>query len=243
LRIKRFAVLLLKNGLLLLALLVTAGLSALATMRVVLSAQDVAVPSLLSTRVTEAGALAARRGLSLRVEGKRNDPRIPVDQVMAQEPPPGSTLKKHRSIRVWLSLGPHRTTVPAVEGESLRSARLSLDQGLVPIARVVEVNDPAEEGMILLQRPGPGETDSVGDGMSLLVSRGPTAADYVMPDLIGRRAEDAVDGLRRVGLKVAEVRYRSYPGVAPGIVLRQIPASGHRVNRRTSVSLDISRAQ
>jgi beta-lactam-binding protein with PASTA domain len=46
-----------------------------------------------------------------------------------------------------------------------------------------------------------------------------------------------------VGLKVAEVRYRSYPGVAPGTVLRQIPAAGHRVGTRTPVSLDVSKAE
>jgi len=40
---------------------------------------------------------------------------------------------------------------------------------------------------------------------------------------------------------VAEVRYRTYPGVAPGIVLRQLPAAGHRVNARAQVSLDISK--
>jgi beta-lactam-binding protein with PASTA domain len=82
----------------------------------------------------------------------------------------------------------------------------------------------------------------MGDGVSLLVSRGPASADYLMPDLIGRKAEDVLEGMRTVGLKVAEVRYRTYPGVAPGIVLRQTPAAGHRVSTRGSVSLDISKA-
>ena len=44
---KRFATFLLKNGLLGLALLATGALSALATMRVVLTSQDVVVPSVL----------------------------------------------------------------------------------------------------------------------------------------------------------------------------------------------------
>jgi beta-lactam-binding protein with PASTA domain len=64
-----------------------------------------------------------------------------------------------------------------------------------------------------------------------------------MPDLIGRPADSALDRLRAAGLKVAEVRYRTYPGVAPGIVLCQIPAAGHRVSARGSVSLDISKAE
>jgi serine/threonine-protein kinase len=239
---KRFATLLLKNGLLGLALLAAGGVSALATMRAVLTSQDVVVPPLLGKRIPEAGAIAARHGLSLRLEGKRNDLRVPADHIVLQEPLPGSTLKAHRSIRVWLSLGPRRLTVPPVEGESLRTARITLEQAQVPIGRVVEVDSLVEEGRILVQYPPAGNAEALGEGISLLVSRGPAGADYLMPDLIGRRADDVLDALRRAGLKVAEVRYRTYPGVAPGVVLRQIPAAGHRVSLRTSVSLDISKA-
>jgi beta-lactam-binding protein with PASTA domain len=134
--------------------------------------------------------------------------------------------------------------VPAIEGQGLRTAHVSLDQAQVPLGRVVEVDDRAPEGTILVQRPPAGETDVLeGGGLALLVSRGPGTFDYVMPDLIGRSAERVLEGLRSAGLKVAEVRYRSYPGVAPGTVLRQIPAAGHRVGTRTPVSLDVSKTE
>jgi beta-lactam-binding protein with PASTA domain len=64
-----------------------------------------------------------------------------------------------------------------------------------------------------------------------------------MPDLIGRAADGVLLCLRAAGLKVADVRYRSYPGVAPGIVLRQVPPAGHRVSTRDAVSLDVSKAE
>lgn len=241
--IQRLSRLLLRNGLLALALLATTALSALLTMRSVLSAQDVVVPLLVGRGLAEAGAVAARASLSLRIEGKRHDPRVPADRIAAQEPPGNSQLKSHRSVRVWLSLGPQRIVVPAVEGTSLRSARLALEQAQVAIGRVVEVEDPAEEGTILVQHPAAGEAGSSQEGISLLVSRGPRSADYLMPDLIGRQADAVLDRLRAAGLKVAEVRYRTYPGVAPGIVLRQIPAAGHRVSTKGAVSLDISKAE
>jgi serine/threonine-protein kinase len=242
LTIRRFATLLLKNGLLAVALLLTAGASALVTMRAVLTSQEVVVPSLLEKRIPEAGALSSRAGLLVRVEGKRNDPRVPPDRIVAQEPQPGARLKAHRSIRVWLSLGPRRQRVPAVEGQSVRTARIALEQVQVAVARVAGVEDPAEEGTILVQRPAAGDVESIGDGVSLLVSRGPGGRDYIMPDLIGRKAEDVLDGLRLAGLKVADIRYRIYPGLAPGIVLHQTPAAGHRVSPRSTVSLDVSKA-
>ena len=74
--VKRLAIALVKYGLLAVALLVTAGLSALTTMRVVLRAQEVVVPPLVGKPLPEAGALAARRRLVLRVEGRRNDPKV-----------------------------------------------------------------------------------------------------------------------------------------------------------------------
>ncbi|HEY7413535.1 MAG TPA: PASTA domain-containing protein [Vicinamibacteria bacterium] len=240
--VRRFAILLVKYGLLAVALLVTTGLSALFTMRVVLTAQDVEVPSFLGRRLPEAGALAAGHGLLVKVEGRRNDPRVPPDRVMAQEPAAGSTLKRQRSVRVWVSLGPQRLNVPAVEGESVRTGRLSLEQAQVPVGRVVEVHDAAEEGTILQQHPPPGETSALEPhGASLLVSTGSTSGDFVMPDMINRPADAVLDILARAGLKVTDVRHRSYPGVAPGVVLRQSPPAGYRVNRHTSVSLEVSR--
>ena len=96
--VKRFAFIVLKNTALFVALLVTTALSALTTMRVVLSSQEVVVPSVVQKRVAEARAVASDQGLELRVEGKRHHPSVPADRIVAQEPAPGSTLKSQRSI-------------------------------------------------------------------------------------------------------------------------------------------------
>jgi beta-lactam-binding protein with PASTA domain len=74
------------------------------------------------------------------------------------------------------------------------------------------------------------------------VSRGPGNRDFLMPDLIGRPASTVLETLRTAGLKVAEVRYRAYPGAAAGLVLRQAPLAGHRVSPQTSISLDVSQS-
>jgi len=237
--IRRLGLAAVKYGLLAVALLATVSLSALVTMRAVLSSRVVTVPDLSGRRVREAGAMAATQGLQVRVEGKRHHPDVPVDRVAAQEPGPGSSLKASRSIRIWLSLGPRRVNVPPLEGQSLRSARLALHQAQVPLGRVAEVTSPDPEGTVLLQRPPAGEADDLGLGVSLLVSRGPAGPDYLMPDLIGRPSDQVLPSLQLAGWRPA-VQYRSYPGIAPGIVLRQRPASGHRVGPRAGIALEIS---
>jgi serine/threonine-protein kinase len=237
----RVVQLVVQNALVAGALLATLAGSALFTMRVVLESRDVAVPALTGRTLREAEALVAPRGLALRIEGRRHDAAVPAERVLAQEPPPGATLKTHRAVRLWLSLGPRRVSVPRVEGESVRTARVALEQAGVPLAHVIEVMDRAPEGTVLVQRPPAGEADLGDDGASLLVSRGLRDLSYVMPDLIGRDAHGVLEALERAGLKVTDVRYRSYPGVAPGIVLRQSPAAGQRVSARGALSLDVSR--
>ena len=241
--LKRFAILLLKYGLLAAGLAVTAVLSALTTMRVVLRTQEVQVPALVGKRVPDAGSLAAQHKLSLRVEGRRNDPKVPVDHVVEQDPAAGATLKTQRSVRIWVSLGPRRLEVPAVAGESLRGGRLALEEAGIPVGRVLEARDPSEEVTILQQHPLPGLTETMAEaGATLLVSTGP-GRDYVMPDLIGRPVGPALSLLKRAGLKVSDVRHKPYPGVETGIILRQVPASGYRVNAQTAIALDVSQAQ
>jgi len=241
LKLSRVLRLIAQNALLAVALAATLAISALFTMRVVLDSRDVAVPALAGRTLREAEAIVAPHGLALRIEGRRHDPGVPADRVVAQEPPPGATLKTHRAVRLWLSLGPKRVSVPRVEGESVRTARAALEQAGLPVARALEVRDRAPEGTVLVQRPPAGEVDLQSEGASLLVSRGPRDVSYMMPDLIGRDARAVLQLLERAGLKVSEVHYRSYPGVAPGVVLRQSPPAGQRISARAALSLDVSR--
>jgi serine/threonine-protein kinase len=231
-----------RNALLGAGLVSSLAASAVLTTRVVLGSRDVAVPALAGRILADASALAAGRGLALRIEGRRHDPAVPAERVVAQEPPPGAALKAHRAVRVWVSLGPRRVSVPPVEGESARTARIALEQSGVPVARVVEIEDRAAEGTVLVQRPPAGEADLSQGGASLLVSRGAGGASYVMPDIIGREATGVLAALQAAGFKVSDVRYRTYPGVAPGIVLRQSPPAGHPVSPRAALSLEVSKA-
>jgi beta-lactam-binding protein with PASTA domain len=226
---------------LLVALLAAATFSAILTTRVILSSHDVSVPTLVGRRVPEATMLTNHAGLSLRVEGRRFDPLTPMDRVLSQEPAPGSTLKANRTVRVWLSLGPQRRVIPAVQGSTVRSAQMAFEQAGVPIARTIEVDDAAAEGTVLLQQPAAGDADPAEGGVSLLVSRGPSGLAYVMPDLIGRRADEVLEGLRLAGLKVSDIRYRSYPGLAAGVIIGQNPRPGFRVGRWAALTLEINK--
>jgi eukaryotic-like serine/threonine-protein kinase len=113
------------------ALLLTYVLFAAAAMRVALKTRDVVVPSLLGKTVNEASASLSEAGLSLKVEeGRRVDPKVPVGQILAQEPQTGMRTRRQRSVRVWVSAGPRSTIVPALVGESERTDDERLARGV-----------------------------------------------------------------------------------------------------------------
>jgi beta-lactam-binding protein with PASTA domain len=224
-----------------LALMLVAATSALLTMRAGLSLHVVTVPSLIGQRLPAASSLAGQEGLTVRLAGKRPDSTVPLGAIAGQEPLAGSTLKANRTIRVWLSLGPRKRQIPNLVGTSLRSARLALDLADVPLARVIEVDQSAPEGSVIMQQPPPGDVELVEGGVSLLASRGPAGRDYVMPDFIDRSLDEVTGVLRLTGLKLAEIRYRTYPGRPPGTILSQSPRPGFRVGPRSVITLDINK--
>jgi beta-lactam-binding protein with PASTA domain len=231
-----------KRAALAMALLLVLLASAVLTMRSAMSMHVVRVPNLRGTHLPQATSTLLSSELTLRLVGKRHDPQVPEGSIAAQEPEAGAALKTHRTVRVWLSLGPRQLEIPTLVGTSIRSARLALDLASVPLARIVEVHTASPEGEIIMQWPPPGTADLLDDtGVSLLVSQGPGGAEYVMPDLIGRPVDDVIEGLRRAALKVTDIRYRSYPGRMAGTVIGQYPRPGYRVGPRSPISLDVNK--
>src|ERR1700730_5141703 len=87
-------------------------LFAVTAMRVALKVREVQVPDLRNHTVAEATASLADDGLVLALDERaRLDPKIPAGRIAVQEPPPGSTTRRQRSIRVWLSNGARVTTI------------------------------------------------------------------------------------------------------------------------------------
>jgi eukaryotic-like serine/threonine-protein kinase len=220
------------------ALIATYGLFAAASMRMALRAGEVQVPDLTNRTANEATGAAADLGLTIRVdETRRPDPKIPADRVVAQEPSAGSTARRQRSVRVWLSAGSRAAVIPVLIGETERAAQLRLAQAGLELAGVSEIRSQAYASEVVIAQAAA----SGGAGVSLLVNRGERGASYVMPDLIGVSGDRAAKILRDQGFRVAVVGSMPYPGVASGVVLRQSPQAGFQIAPGEPISLEVSR--
>jgi beta-lactam-binding protein with PASTA domain len=222
------------------ALLLTYILFAVATMRVALRSRDVTVPTLIGKTVNDATVALTQAGLNLKVEeGRRPDPKVAAGQILSQEPQPGISTRRERSVKVWVSSGPRATIVPALIGESERTAQLRLQQDGFELAALSEVRTgeyPTDA--VIAQTPPP---KSNAARVALLVNRGERGATYVMPDLIGVNGDRAADVLRAHAFRVAVVGDHPYPGVPGGIVLRQSPQAGFQIAPGEPISLEVSR--
>lgn len=222
------------------ALILTFVLAAGAGMRVAIRTREVVTPDLAGKTVNEASASLLEVGLSLRVEeSRRVDAKVPSGQILSQEPSPGVRTRGQRSVRVWVSAGPRSTIVPALVGESERTAQMRVKQDGFQIGPAAEIrsSDYSSDAVVAQNPPAKSQADAI----SLLVNRGERGATFVMPDIIGVNGDRAADVLRSTGFRVAVVGDHPYPGVPSGIVLRQSPQAGFQIAPGEPISIEVSR--
>src|SRR5262249_60660127 len=131
------------------------------------------------------------------------------------------------------------TTVPALIGETERTAQLRLAQDGLTLAAISEIrSQDLPSGVVVAQTP-PAKAASA--QVALLVNRGERGVTYVMPDLIGVNGDRAAEILRNRGFRVALVGSSPYPGVAAGVVIRQNPQAGFQIGPGEPISLEVSR--
>jgi serine/threonine-protein kinase len=220
------------------AVLVASGYFA---MRLVFLGRQVTVPDVTGMAVAEAQETLLNQELFLEPAAERHDDSVETGRILAQEPPAGAGIKKYRKVKVVTSLGPRVFKVPDLRGTSLRSAQITLQGEDLRIGSIAYTHTSLADADVVASQDPPPTGESLGEGgVSLLVSKGPREAVYVMPDLAGRRPEDVRAALESRGLRLGAVRRERSAGAARGAVSRQYPEAGHPVSQGQIVSLVVA---
>lgn len=216
-------------------------LSAVVFSQIVLKGETVSVPDLSGRTLPEAKALLEKKDLGLARRGTETSDTVPADRVVRQDPAAGSRIRVTKVVGVVTSSGSRQVAVPALEGRSLEAVMpLLRDSGLFK-GRITQVHAPAAAGRVLAQSPQAGAPAERNSPVGLLVSQGEREDRFVMPDLIGRDAAPTLARLRDLEFKIGDIRYSYYPGLGKGVIIKQSPPNGYRIQKRNLVTLEVSR--
>jgi len=217
-------------------------LSAVIFSQVLLKSEAVTVPDLAGQTVGQARAELAKKDLSVSQNGTESSDRWERGLIVRQDPAAGSRIRVTKVVRVITSSGSEKITVPDLVGKSLDEALTMLQAGSLTKGKLTQVHTPRlSAGRILDQKPAPGAVVERNSQVGLLLSQGDVDDYFIMPDLITRRADGVIGRLKALEFKVADIRYVYYPGAAAGIIVKQDPPSGFRVQKRNRISIEVSR--
>jgi eukaryotic-like serine/threonine-protein kinase len=243
-----------------LVLVIVAMVSALMAMRFAIHGQEVAVPALVGLAPAEAERAAAGLGLQMSIERQYYSPQIPEGKIMSQLPLPGTKVRRGWQVRVAVSLGKTRVTIPDVTGQSEHAAELNIRRrglDVSSMAAVPALGIPADQ--VLAQSPTANETQVAAPKISLLVSAAAEPQAFVMPSFVGQPLGSASRSLQDAGFRLGNVNVvvpanpaDATASVTPGgqsaapaqaspasIIVAQAPAAGQKVVAGAAVNFDV----
>ena len=195
---------------------------------------EVRVPDLMHMTEEQAQKTLEPSGLPLSRAGERTDPTAPRGQIVQQDPLPGTLVRVPRRVAVTVSVGEEFSTVPALFGDTRRSAELLLGHSGLRVGGITRApSDAVGEGLVVATDP-PAETMLPhGTPVALLISSGLGEEVYLMPDLAGREIGRTRKQLEALGFSVL-----SPPsGAGTGPIVTQDPPPGSRLKRDVSITL------
>jgi eukaryotic-like serine/threonine-protein kinase len=242
---------------LVMALVVVAMLSAIATMHFAIHGAEVQVPTLKGMTVAEARSQAAGMGLNLNVDNRYYSADVAAGHILTQSPAAGTVVRREWQVRVSESLGPQKVDVPDTVGSDERLAALRLRRVGLEVGVTARLPfGGAAEGSVIAQDPPAHAQGIAQPSVNLLVAApdDETPDGYVMPDLGGVPVVTAQAELAKVGIKsdtpvfvdvpvgaVGTGNTPPKPPIIPGSVIAQEPLAGARVDLTMEVKLTVAK--
>ncbi len=200
----------------------------------------VQVPSVVGLTESEASSTISALGLTIGSVTTENSDQYAAGEVMAQDPPAGTRVKKGSAVNLVVSAGVATTKVPNVLGMTEADAIAALEQAdlavALPIAR--EYSKDVPEGMVISSEPKAGTEVPIRSEIILVVSKGPQLVQ--VPDVTNKKKADAQRTLEQAGFKV-KVTEEYSDTVATGTVIAQNPTAGVLVEAGATITITVSK--
>lgn len=193
---------------------------------------------------TEGDAITQAQRLRIRalVVARTPSDRYPVGVVMNQEPPAGAQIREGRQVSLIVSAGLQIFPMPDLRYESQREVNLDLSHYKLVLGKVKTVSsNDVPAGRVVAQDPAPLTSARVGTVVNLTLSKGGQTT-LSAPNFVGMDVDEARQEASDAGLHLGQIVWTPFgrAGAPKGIVIRQNPEAGARLDPFTTISLQVS---
>ena len=169
------------------------------------------VPPIQGLSVENATKILAPLGFQLVILEVRNDPLVPLNQIITQEPVANEQGRSGSAVSVVVSGGTGGNNIPNIEGQVASAAEQLLKSSpynfIVKIT--VEPSATVEQGRAIRTDPAIGTPLPAGSAIALIVSSG--SPTVIVPDVTGKSEGEAQIAINAAGL-ITEIKYQNVPG-------------------------------
>jgi eukaryotic-like serine/threonine-protein kinase len=211
--------------------------------RITKHGQSITVPNLKGIHVEALDEFLTRRNLRFKItDDVAYSPVYPPSVVLEQHPKAGAQVKEGRRIYLTINASqPPEVSMPNLVDGSVRNAQVILKSKGLSYGEIKYVPDIAKNAVLEQYYQGqpiaPGTRIAQGSQIDLIVGAGLSKQLLKVPDLVGKRLEEAELLLLDVGIQMGKVVYPSGDSQSSGVVSEQLPKAGTKVRWGTAVDL------
>ncbi len=234
-----------------LLLMVVFMVSALTAMRFAIHGRQTTIPKVIGMTPLQADRALGDRGLVLDRGDRFFSSEIAEGHIMSQVPAAGEQVRRGWRVKVAESMGPQRVVIPELAGGSERASEMNIRRRGLELGSIARANIPgASPDQIVAQSPPANATNVSAPKISVLLATAAEPNSFVMPDLVGRGEDDAVNVIVEAGLKVGRIASQEAPAEGESanaipsgtrMVVRTFPAAGQRVWQNQAIGLEVTR--
>ena len=201
---------------------------------------EVAMPNVVGLSKEKAQKEIENVKLKFEIEKEEYNKDVPEGFIISQDPTymeKFNKVKQGSTVKVVVSKGEEKTTVPKVVGMEKDKAVKALEDAKLKVEIVEESSKKVQEGYVISQETSPDTEAFAGDTIKIHVSTGVEKA--TVPDVIGKSQADAKKTLEAQGFVVA-VTTSEDSSKENGIVLKQSLDSGKTVEKGSTVTITVN---
>ena len=199
----------------------------------------VVVPSTVGADSNEIAAALSPLGLQYVVVEERYSEVIESGRVIESSPTGGEKIDQGGTVKIVLSKGPERYSVPMLVGLTPTAAKNLIAKSPLKLAPIVQVfSEVVPKGFVISSDPATGSKVKRGALVTITVSKGKEQVPYA--SYVGKNGEQALNELTVAGFNVTSTYAFSEVRLA-GEVISQNPAGGAPIDKGSAVTLVISK--